>query len=165
MRWLLIVLLCMVGCTGSAQEAVSVNTTAIYEQGYTEGYNAGVAAGVASVECPPEPKWYNPTYREVESFIREDDTQKLAGHNNCADLVRRIVGKASAIGWNVTIGEVYTNCGYGHGFAVFKTSDKGIVFVDPFTDMIYPQKLMVKGNYYPLDACKIDYVVEQWIDD
>jgi len=143
----------------------TVNETAIYDQGYSEGYRAGMA----SVPCPPckcpEIKWYNPTRAEVEKFIKEDDTQKLVDGNNCVELASSIVSTTRDLNWDTAVGAVYTSCGYGHAFALFDTSDQGVLYVDPFTDMIYPQKLMEKGNYYPPDACKITYVAEHWIDD
>lgn len=143
----------------------TVNETAIYDQGYSEGYRAGVA----SVQCPPckcpEIKWYNPTRTEVEAFIRQDDTQKLTTGDNCLELASMIVDKARAMGWNAAMGAVYFDCyEEGHAFALFNTSDSGILFVDPFTDIIYPQEMMQEGKPYPPNTCRIYLTNEYWYE-
>ncbi len=89
-----------------------------------------------------------PTFEEVVKFLKEDKTEKMKYELNKFDctqfswtLIRNAMKKGMYAGIvNMEIREEYPNGTFidymGHNLVVFKTKDRGIVYVEPQNDVI-----------------------------
>ena len=85
------------------------------------------------------PGAHDPTWGELEEFLREDDTDTIAYDMSnfvCADFAERLHNNAERAGLRaayvlITLGpcDYYRTIG-GHALNAFDTTDRGLVFID-----------------------------------
>lgn len=98
------------------------------------------------VSIPTDSVLHNPTYAEMEKFLKEDKTNqneynfnKYVCHDFSMDLIRNAAEKgirAGYVGLRFPIQSAFyeNNWGSGHALVCFDTTDKGLVFIESITD-------------------------------
>jgi len=100
--------------------------------GYDAGYNNGVIAGIGTGY-----DLRNPTYSEMNEFLKEDATDKNAyieGSYTCTDYAADLNNNAAQAGYNAAYAYIEYPDGTGHAIAAFQTVDKGLLFIEPQYD-------------------------------
>ncbi len=105
----------------------------------------------------------NPSWSELEEFLRLDDTDKLLYNKDsfdCTGFAITLRDHASRYGIRCAFVEVGFFAGDGHALNAFETTDKGLVYVDTTED----DKIAYVGINQPygtihLDAVKFEYIV------
>ena len=119
-----------------------------YESGFDEGYLEGVKDGAGRGYTIRDP-----TYREVISFIRMDETDKNKYSENytCINFAADVKNNAFKAGYRC--GLVYIRFPEtAHTIVVFNTVDKGMIFIEPqFDDIVI---LEVGESYSALNGYK-----------
>jgi hypothetical protein len=98
-------------------------------------------------------KYKRATYKEIIDFLAVDDTN-LITEGNCMDFTRTLLSRAHSrffASYPVVVNFKY---GGAHAFVAFDTSDKGMVFIEPQTDEIVQNKVVVVGGDYSSYLCK-----------
>jgi len=76
----------------------------------------------------------DPTYQQLVSFIKSDDTDKVpSNYSNfeCADFAERVHNNAEAAGYKCAWVDInFINNGAVHACNAFETIDHGLVFID-----------------------------------
>jgi hypothetical protein len=115
----------------------SLGTQVGFQQGNTTGYNLGYLKGSKDGAG----SGYNirdPTYNEMSTFIKNDLTDLHAYDYytyNCFHYTRDVIDHAFVQG--IKVGLVYIEfSGGAHAIVVFKTIDKGLIFIEPQNDEI-----------------------------
>ncbi|MHA1337867.1 MAG: hypothetical protein ACTSPW_19355 [Promethearchaeota archaeon] len=98
----------------------------------------------------------NPSYAEMVNFVMEDKTELNRWSYPdyvCEDFSRDVVKNAATK--NIRAGLVHLESpdSPGHAIVAFKTTDKGLYFLEPQTDEIFSKaeldKMVEEGTYYP----------------
>lgn len=110
--------------------------------GYEEGYRKGVADGAGRGVTLRDP-----AYSEVEGFVQRDKTDELRfapeGYT-FLDLAAKFKANAMAAGFKCALAIVLLDNGVA-ALNAFNTTDKGVMFVEPWSDRIFAAK---PGDYY-----------------
>ena len=94
-----------------------------------------------SATATAEPTYEPVTWKEVVAFITEDHTNWQPyepGDYVCLNFAIDLVNNAHAKGlpaW--VVGVFFKNEEIGHAFVAFKTTDRGLVYIEPQTDIPY----------------------------
>lgn len=89
----------------------------------------------------PEPDYSPVTWAQLSSFLASDHTNwhpYIAGKYTCANYAIDLVANARARNmqaWIVIV--TFDFSGPGHAFVAFKTTDRGVVWIEPQTDYAY----------------------------
>jgi hypothetical protein len=101
---------------------------------------------------------HNPTYKEMLDFINMDTTEtnqysiNYVCHNFSMDVIKNAKSKGMEAGY-VTILAEPTN----HAIVAFKTTDKGVYYLEPQSDIIFAQSqmdFMINQHRYKLNDDK-----------
>lgn len=79
----------------------------------------------------------DPTYKEMMSFIKEDDTDEseyLTGEYECTDFTTRLCNNAEEKGIRCAYVTIRFPGGNGHAIVAFNTIDKGLIYIEPQYD-------------------------------
>ncbi len=121
-----------------------------YKKGYEKGYEIGL--GVDSGEkVATRVELHNPTFIELREFLANDKTDSnpyVPGEYVCFEFATQVNNNAEANG----IRAAYVRIRFGswaHAVVAFETVDKGLVFIEPQSDMNVD---LVIGKPYPWQA-------------
>jgi len=108
-----------------------------YEEAFPDGQEDGREVGLAT-----RVDLRNPTYWEMRGFLMNDWTQTTVydlNNYNCVDYSIDVVNNAEAQGIRAAIVLLEYNEPTGHAIVAFDTTDRGLVFVEPQSDLtVYP---------------------------
>lgn len=79
----------------------------------------------------------DPTYKEMMSFISDDDTDKaeyITGEYECTDFATRLCNHAEEEGIRCAYVSLRFPGGKGHTIVAFNTIDKGLIYIEPQYD-------------------------------
>jgi hypothetical protein len=136
-----------------------------YQTGYSEGYDAGYINGTKDGAGTG----YNirdPSYGEMLNFIKSDNTNNhnyslnYTCFNFCNDVIENSFNQGIKCGF---VYMTFTDS-TAHSVVCFKTTDKGLIFVEPQTDEIVPIQVYA---VYPIGSpyefySMIDYYAVIW---
>lgn len=97
---------------------------------------------------------HNPTYAEMVKFINLDTTEtnkytdEYVCHDFSMDVIKNAKSKGIEAGYVTMLGEPNN-----HAIVVFRTTDKGLYYLEPQSDIIFAQSqmdFMVNQNRYKL---------------
>ena len=103
----------------------------------------------------------NPTYNQIVSFVQSDTTDLKIWTDDyqCGSFSEEVIKNAQEKGYKsgLVFLEEYVSygaipCHYGHAIVCFRTTDKGLYFLEPQTDNIISQlemeEMYEQGEYY-----------------
>jgi len=91
---------------------------------------------------------HNPTHKEMVKFLRDDKTDKIPfirGEFVCFDYSAKLNNNADAAGIRAAYVRVRSE-DWGHALVAFNTLDKGLIFIEPQSDIEVKLEL---GKPYP----------------
>lgn len=148
----------MAAYDGSYQKAYAqtyeVGYQEAYEEAYRKGYGKGyeIGLGIGSKEgVATRVELRNPTYTELKEFLASDPTDSnpyISGEYVCFEFATEVNNNAEANG----IRAAYVRLRFeewAHAVVAFETVDRGLVFIEPQSDMDVE---LVVGKPYPWQA-------------
>jgi len=118
-----------------------------YEKGYTKGYEI-VVSGETGEPASRLVETRNPTYAEMMEFLKADGTDEkpfISGEYVCFDYSAELNNNADAAGIRAAYVRIRSE-EWGHAVVAFETVDRGLVFIEPQSDM---EVELVIGEAYP----------------
>ncbi len=118
-----------------------------YEKGYYKGYEIGLGIGYNG-EVGSRVEIGNPTYEELIGFLARDETDSnpfINGEYVCFDFAAELNNNAETSGFRAAYVRIRSE-EWAHAVVAFETVDKGLVFIEPQSDM---EVGLVIGRPYP----------------
>ena len=118
-----------------------------YEKGYYKGYETGLGIN-DNGEVGSRVEIGNPTYEELIGFLVRDETDSnpfINGEYVCFDFAAELNNNAEASGLRAAYVRIRSE-EWAHAVVAFETVDKGLVFIEPQSDM---EVELVIGRPYP----------------
>lgn len=104
----------------------------------------------------------DPTYREMMSFLRADDTDKaeyIKGKYECTGFATDLCNSAETEGIRCAYVTLKFPGGNGHAIVAFNTIDKGLIYVEPqFDDLV---RVEIGEYFYKCIMPKAGYIYEK----
>jgi len=100
----------------------------------------------------------NPTYQEMVDFVAQDTTDSNTyswSNYTCENFAHDVIEHAKNKGYQAGYVRLDEPGGYGHAIVCFKTEDKGLYFLEPQLDFIFPQSRMddmIKRGVYDIEV-------------
>jgi len=117
-----------------------------FGRGYNKGYQLSLASDGNPVTRLIETR--NPTYTEMMEFLEADDTDSkpfVNGEYVCFDYAAELNNNADAKGIRAAYVRIRSD-EWGHALVAFDTVDKGLVYIEPQSDVVVE---LVIGEPYP----------------
>ena len=114
------------------QEAYSEAHDKGYDKGYEIGLETGSKEGVTRMA-----ELSNPTYKEMREFLTHDKTDSnpfVVGEYVCSDFAAELNNNAEANGIRAAYVRIRSKK-WGHAVVAFETVDRGLIFIEPRSDM------------------------------
>jgi hypothetical protein len=118
-----------------------------YKKGYEKGYEIGQGAG-SKGEVATLVGLRNPTSTELREFLASDETNSnpyIPGEYVCFEFATQVNNNAEVNGIRTAYVRIRFK-EWGHAVVAFETADKGLIFIEPQTDMDVE---LVVGKPYP----------------
>ena len=118
-----------------------------YNRGYYKGYEIGLGISYKG-EVGTRVELSNPTYKELIEFLAGDKTDSnpfISGEYACFDFAAELNNNAEANGIRAAYVRIRSE-EWAHAVVAFETVDKGLVFIEPQSDM---EVESVIGRPYP----------------
>jgi len=104
----------------------------------------------------------DPTYREMMSFLKADDTDKadyIKGEYECTGFATDLCNSAEAEGIRCAYVTLKFPGGNGHAIVAFDTIDKGLIYIEPqFDDLV---RVEIGKYFYKCIVPKVGYFYEK----
>ena len=108
----------------------------------------------------------DPTYKEMMSFISDDDTDKaeyITGEYECTDFATRLCNNAEEEGIRCAYVSLRFPGGKGHAIVAFNTIDKGLTYIEPqYDDLV---NIVIGKPFYKCVVPKEGVVYEKPAQD
>ena len=118
-----------------------------YDKGYKKGYEISLGSG-SDEQVSSLVKLRNPTYNELTEFLAADKTDSntfISGEYVCFDFAAELNNSAEANGIRAAYVRIRSK-EWAHAVVAFETVDKGLIFIEPQSDMKIE---LVTGRPYP----------------
>jgi uncharacterized protein YukE len=104
----------------------------------------------------------DPTYRQMLSFIEDDDTDKakyITGKYECVEFATDLCNRAEAKGIRCAYVSIRFPDGRGHAIVAFDTIDRGLIYIEPqYDDLV---EIEIGKPFYKCVVPKPGYVYEK----
>ena len=117
-----------------------------YDKGYNKGYEINLGSG-SEEEVGRRVELRNPTYKELREFLAADKTDSnlfISGEYVCFDFATELNNNAETNGIRAAYVRIRFE-EWAHAVVAFETVDRGIIFIEPQSDM---QVELVIGRPY-----------------
>jgi len=108
----------------------------------------------------------DPTYRQMMSFIEDDDTDNakyIKGAYECVEFATDLCNRAEAKGIRCAYVSIRFPDGRGHAIVAFETIDKGLIYIEPqYDDLV---EIEIGKPFYKCVVPQAGYVYEKPAQD
>lgn len=118
-----------------------------YDEGYSKGYEISLGSG-SNEQLSSLVELRIPTYSELKEFLASDKTDSnsfISGEYVCFDFAAELNNNAEANGIRAAYVRIRSK-EWAHAVVAFDTVDRGIIFIEPQSDM---EVELVIGKAYP----------------